>query len=136
MINYTVFTDGAYSFAREQGGCAFVILNAEGKEVAEYSKCFVNCTNNQMEMMACIIALESIKTPSEILIMSDSMYVIGTYTKNWRRKKNQKLWERFDKAIAFHKKVDFQHVKGHEDNLYNNRCDQLAVEATKICLTK
>ena len=102
MTDYTIFTDGAYSFARKQGGCAFVILNSKGKEVAEYSKCFVNCTNNQMEMMACIIALESIKTPSEILIMSDSMYVIGTYTKNWRRKKNQKLWERFDKAIAFH----------------------------------
>lgn len=132
VIDYTIYTDGAYSFARKQGGCAFIILNSEGREVAEYSKYFINCTNNQMEMMACIIALESIKAPSNIMILTDSMYIVGTYAKNWKRKKNHELWKRFDKAIEFHKSVKFQHVKGHEDNIYNNRCDKLAVDATKI----
>lgn len=128
---YTIYTDGAYSSSRKKGGCAFIILNDNNEIVAEYSKYFYKCTSNQMEMMACIIALESISEPSEILIYSDSMYVVGTYTLNWRRKANQHIWQRFDKAIAKHKKVDFKHVKGHESNEYNNRCDELAVLATQ-----
>lgn len=129
---YIVYTDGAYSSSRGQGGCSFIILNENKEQIIEYAKAFTNCTNNQMEMLACIIALESIKVPSRVLIYSDSMYVVGTYTKNWKRKKNLKLWKRFDKAIAFHKEVTFQHVYGHQNNEFNNKCDDLAVSASKI----
>ena len=132
--DYIIYTDGAYSSSRDQGGCAFVILNNSELEVFRYNKGFLKCTNNQMEMMACIIALESIKVSSNINILSDSMYVVGTYTKNWKRKKNINLWKRFDKAISFHKKVDFIHVKGHAEDKYNNICDELAVEASQMVL--
>jgi len=132
LNNYTVYTDGAYSHTRKVGGCAFIILNQDNEVLIEYSKYYTSCTSNQMEMIACILALESIKTPSSITIISDSMYVIGTYTLNWKRNKNKNLWTRFDKAIAFHKNVSFVHTKGHEDDFYNNKCDKMAVEATKI----
>lgn len=128
---YNIYCDGAYSSSRKQGGCAFIILNDQNQVVVEYNKMFKNTTNNQMEMLACIIALESIKIPSEISIYSDSMYVVGTMTLNWKRRKNKKLWKRFDDAVLKHTNVNFYHVKGHEDNYYNNRCDQLAVEASQ-----
>ena len=130
-MKYTIYTDGAYSFAREKGGCAFVILNEQNNEVARFSKSYIHCTNNTMEMMACILALESIKTSSEIILYTDSMYVVGTYTKNWKRNKNLELWQRFDKAIAKHIHVQFYHTKGHASDKYNNICDELAVEKTK-----
>lgn len=128
---YTIITDGAYSSTRNQGGVGIIILDAEGYEVLEYSKTFINTTNNQMEMMACIIALEAITEPSEVTIISDSQYVIGCASKGWKRKKNVALWKRFDKAMNFHTKVTFEWVKGHLDNLYNNRCDELAVKASQ-----
>lgn len=128
-MNYVVYCDGAYSSARNQGGIAFII-SKDDKIIAEYSKMYKNTTNNRMEQLAAIVALESIKNPSEITIITDSMYVVGTYTQNWKRKKNIDLWERFDKAIARHTKVNFLWQKGHTDNLYNNYVDKLAYNAS------
>lgn len=130
MSTYRVYTDGAYSSARNQGGIGFVILK-DDKEVARYSKMYKNSTNQRMEQMAAIVALESITIPSKITIISDSQYVVNTYTKNWKRKANLDLWERFDKAIEFHTKVEFLWTKGHADDQYNKICDKLAQEASK-----
>lgn len=130
-MKYVCYTDGAYSNTRNQGGIGILFLR-DDKEVGRYSKMYKNTTNQRMEQMAAIVALESIKTPSEVTIISDSQYVICTYTKNWKRKVNLDLWERFDKAIAFHTKVNFEWVKGHADNQYNKICDRLAQEASKI----
>lgn len=130
MSAYRVYTDGAYSSARNQGGIGFVILK-DDKEVARYSKMYKNTTNQRMEQMAAIVALESITTPSEVTIVSDSQYVVCTYTKNWKRKANLDLWKRFDTAIAFHTKVDFSWTKGHAEDQYNKICDKLAQEASK-----
>lgn len=130
-MTYEVYTDGAYSFNRKQGGCAFIILKGE-QQVASFSTHFINCTNITMEVMACILVLEAIKVPSDINLYTDSMYVIGCCTLGWDRKKNKSLLNRLDKAIAFHLNVNFFHVKGHEDNKYNNLCDKLAVESTQI----
>lgn len=130
MSKYVVFTDGAYSSARNQGGIGFVILK-DDKEVARYSKMYKNSTNQRMEQMAAIVALESITTPSEVTIVSDSQYVVCTYTKGWKRKANLDLWKRFDAAIAFHTKVEFSWVKGHENDQYNKICDKLAQEASR-----
>lgn len=130
MSKYTVYTDGAYSSARNQGGIGFVILK-DDKEVARYSKMYKNSTNQRMEQMAAIVALESITTPSEVTIVSDSQYVVCTYTKNWKRKANLDLWKRFDAAIAFHTKVEFLWVKGHDKDEYNNIADKLASNASK-----
>lgn len=130
MNKYVIFTDGAYSSARNQGGIGFVILK-DDKEVARYSKMYKNSTNQRMEQMAAIVALESISTPSEVTIISDSQYVVCTYTKNWKRKANLDLWKRFDAAIAFHTKVEFLWVKGHDKDEYNNIADKLASNASK-----
>lgn len=130
MSTYRVYTDGAYSNTLNQGGIGFIILK-DGEVVARYSKMYKNTTNQRMEQMAAIVALESIKTPSEVTIISDSQYVVCTYTKNWKRKANLDLWERFDKAIAFHYKVDFCWTKGHAEDQYNKICDKLAQEASK-----
>lgn len=129
-MKFRIYTDGAYAPTINQGGIGFVVLK-EDKKIFEYSKMFKNTTNNRMEQMACIVALESIKNPSEIDIVTDSMYVVGTYTLNWKRKKNIDLWERFDKAISKHIKVNFKWVKGHDRDKYNNECDKLAQEASK-----
>ena len=92
---------------------------------------YKNTTNQRMEQMAAIVALESITTPSEVTIISDSQYVVCTYTKNWKRKANLDLWKRFDAAIAFHTKVNFSWTKGHAEDQYNKICDKLAQEASK-----
>lgn len=130
MSSYICYTDGAYSGTRNQGGIGFIILK-DGKEVARYSKMYKNTTNQRMEQMAAIVALESIATPSEVTIISDSQYVVSTYTKNWKRKANLDLWKRFDKAIAFHTKVEFLWVKGHDKDEYNNIADKLASNASQ-----
>lgn len=132
--NYTVYSDGAYSIQREQGGIAFVILNNANEKIAEYSKTFLKSTSQRMEQLAAIIALESIKTPSDIKLFTDSQYVVCTYTKNWKRKANLDLWERFDKIIAFHNSVDFEHVKGHAGDKHNEYVDTLAFNASKVII--
>lgn len=131
MTDYIIITDGAYSFNRDQGGIGLIIIDKEGYEVLEYSKPYINTTNNQMEMMACIVGLEAINEPSVINIITDSQYVIGCAAKGWKRKKNIKLWKRFDKAINFHKEVFFTWTKGHASDQYNIRCDKLAVIASQ-----
>lgn len=129
-MTYRVYTDGAYSSARNQGGIGFVILDENDNEVARYSKMYKNSTNQRMEQMAAIVALESISVPSEVTIISDSQYVVCTYTKNWKRKANLDLWERFDAAIAFHTKVTFEWTKGHANDPNNKICDKLAQAAS------
>lgn len=129
MSNYVVYTDGAYSAMRNQGAIAFIILK-DNKCVSRFSKIINNTTNQRAEQLACIYALESIKTSSNITIYSDSAYVVNTYNAGWKRKANLDLWDRLDKAKDKHN-VTFIHVKGHSDNLYNNLCDFLATNESK-----
>lgn len=125
MNSYVIYADGAFSPTRNVGGIAFIILNNNEQIIASFSKKFINTTNQRMEQLAVAIALESIKNPSNILIYSDSAYVINTYEKNWKRKCNLDLWNRLDKAKSKHN-VSFQHIKGHNGNKYNEYCDYLA----------
>lgn len=137
--DYVVYTDGAYSPLRDQGGIGVVLLDENDKVLYQYSKAFKGVTNNKMELAAVIVALLLIKTPiSSLTIKTDSQYVIGCATKGWKRKKNVKLWKKFDDIIAEKKKlisdIKFEWVKGHADNYYNDLCDELAVAATKELL--
>lgn len=125
-----VYTDGAYSSSRNQGGLGIVFIK-DNKVIAKFSKTYKNTTNNRMELMAVIIALQSIKDENEITIYSDSMYVIGTATQGWKRKKNLDLWEKYDAVIDLFKTVTFKHVKGHSTNMFNNLCDEMAVAASQ-----
>lgn len=135
MLDYEIYTDGAYSSSRNQGGIGIVVLR-DGEKVFKYSKGFRETTNNQMELIAVITALRAIKNKIHSLtIYSDSMYVIGCATLGWKRKKNVELWQLFDKAFTKAKNlvespINFEHVKGHSNNVYNNLCDEIAVKAS------
>lgn len=140
-MHLVIYTDGAYSSAREQGGLGIVMLE-DSKKILEYSNKYQRTTNNQMELGAIIIALRLIKKEYEsIVIYSDSMYCIGCATLGWKRKKNVKLWQEFDKQLKrvseLCSDIKFIHVKGHqsdtsEDTKWNNYCDKLAVKASQL----
>jgi ribonuclease HI len=132
----SIYTDGASRGNPGPGGFGVVMLfGALRKEIAEG---FRLTTNNRMELMSVIIALEALKKEgTAVTIYSDSKYVVdsvelkwvfGWEKKNFKDKKNPDLWIRFLKAYRQHN-VKFVWVKGHASNKENNRCDELAVEA-------
>lgn len=129
-----VYTDGAYSPSRDMGGYAFVVLE---NDVKIYSYFFneENTTNNRMEITAVIKALywleENKKSSEDIVIYTDSMYVIGSMTKNWKRNKNIDLFDELDQIYNKFKSILFMHVKGHSGDKYNELCDKLAVVASQ-----
>lgn len=129
-----IYTDGAYSSSRDMGGFAFVVL--ENKEKI-YSYFFnePNTTNNRMEITAVLKALywlkEVGKLDEDIIIYTDSMYVIGSMTKNWKRNKNVDLFSELDNIYKQFKTIVFMHVKGHSGDKYNELCDKLAVIASQ-----
>lgn len=138
MISYECYTDGAYSSSRNQGGIGIVFLR-NGEKIFSYSKGYKDTTNNRMEIIAALSALAALKKPMDSLtIYTDSMYVIGCATKGWKRKKNVALWRRFDEEMKrvseLCSNIQFQHVKGHADNHWNNYVDELAVTASQELL--
>lgn len=134
-VNYTVYVDGAFSSSKNQGAVGIIFLK-DGKIILEWSKMYKGVTNNLMELGAVIIALRLIKKPiSSLTIYTDSMYVIGCATKGWKRNKNLKMWEEFDKQYNRVRELcpnlQFIHVKGHSGDKYNERVDKLAVIASQ-----
>ena len=127
-----IYTDGAYAPSRRQGGWAFVVLKDKVKIHSAFFP-VKDTTNNRMEIQAAIEACRwSIEQGiEEITIYSDSMYVIGTMTLNWKKKLNTDLWlEMFELTEKI--EVNWLHVKGHSGDKYNDLCDALAVEASKV----
>lgn len=133
--NYILYTDGAYSSLRDQGGVGLIILK-DNKKILEYSRMYKGVTNNIMELGAVIIGLKAIKNCIDsLVIFTDSMYVIGCATKGWKRSKNKSLWKEFDKQFQrvqeLCSNIEFRHVKGHNGDLYNEEVDKLAVKASQ-----
>ena len=133
--NYVLYTDGAYSSLRDQGGIGLIILK-DNKKILEYSRMYKGVTNNVMELGAVIIGLKAIKNCiNSLIIFTDSMYVIGCATKGWKRSKNKSLWKEFDKQFqrvqTLCSNIEFKHVKGHNGNAYNEEVDKLAVKASQ-----
>lgn len=136
MAKVAVYTDGGASGNPGPGGWGAVLIS--GKHRKEMNGAFRLTTNNRMELLAVIKALEAMKNPgTEVTIYSDSKYVVDSVTKKWvfgwvkkgfKDKKNPDLWKRFLKIYAVHK-VDFVWVKGHAGNELNERADRLAVSA-------
>ena len=133
-----IYTDGSSRGNPGPGGYGSVLsYNGNEKEISEG---FRKTTNNRMELLAVIVALESLKTTKiPVKIYSDSKYVIDAITKGWLKtwiqknfkgKKNKDLWLRYDK-ISMKFQITFEWVKGHAGNIKNERCDVLAVEASK-----
>ena len=134
----TVYTDGACSGNPGPGGWG-AVLQYKGVE-KEISGGERETTNNRMELTAVISALECLKEPCVVELYSDSRYVIDALEKGWAegwRKKgwkrsgkepalNPDLWETLLNLVEKHE-MHYHWVKGHEDNVYNNRCDELAV---------
>jgi len=125
-----IYTDGAYSSSRDQGGWAYVVTE-NGEKIASAFFPERNTTNNRMEILGAMEACSWAKANGHpnVTIITDSMYVIGTMTKNWKRKKNVDLWVQFDEIVK-DMNVTFEHVKGHAGNKYNELCDVLAVQAS------
>ena len=133
-----IYTDGAASGNPGPGGYGIVMI--AGKHRKELAEGFRMTTNNRMELLAVIVALETIKTQgSEVLVTSDSKYVVDAVEKGWlfnwqkkgfKGKKNPDLWRHF---LVVYKKhtVRFEWVKGHNNHPENERCDALAVFASK-----
>jgi ribonuclease HI len=134
-----IFTDGACKGNPGPGGWGAVLRwNGHEKELAGGE---AETTNNRMEMMAAIVALETLKRPSSVVLTTDSVYVRDGITKwihGWKRngwrtaaKKpvaNAELWQRLDAACAPHQ-VDWRWVKGHAGHAENERADTLASDA-------
>lgn len=127
-----VYADGAYSSSRKQGGWAFVVIEDDIKIHSDFFP-VKDTTNNRMEIEAIIEACIWLKANnySEVEIFSDSMYVIGTMTLNWKRKKNNDLWEKIDE-VTKDLSITWIHVKGHSGDKYNELCDALAVQASQV----
>ena len=135
-MSIIIYTDGSAKGNPGNGGYGIVMMSGSYRK--ELKQGFKLTTNNRMELLAVIIALESVKKEnSEITIYSDSKYVIDSVEKKWvfgwekknfNKKKNPDLWIRFLKIYRL-QKVSFIWVKGHANNKENERCDFLAVEA-------
>jgi len=140
MINekgLTIYTDGAARGNPGRGGYG-AILMWKGK-VKEISQGFKHTTNNRMELLSVIAALESLNRKGlDIQIYSDSKYVVQAVNEKWLDKwiatnfkggkKNSDLWSRYYKLSKDHS-IQFIWVKGHASNPYNQRCDELATAA-------
>lgn len=139
MNDWVIYTDGSYRSSLDQGGIGVVWLK-NGKKVQEFSKGFKGETNNTMELKAILVALISIKKPINSLeIVSDSEYSIGVLTKSWKPKKNIELISKIKKQIIETQKlvdspIKWTHVRGHQDNEFNNLCDKLATNASSMIL--
>ena len=136
MLPIEIFTDGSSRGNPGPGGYG-VILRC-GEHYKELSGGFPETTNNRMELTAVIVGLEAVRRPNaEIILYSDSRYVVDSVNKGWvfgwerkrfEKRLNADLWIRFLEVYRRHR-VRFVWVKGHADNPMNNRCDQLAVAA-------
>ena len=133
----TIYTDGAARGNPGPGGYGIILMSGNLRK--ELSAGYKHTTNNRMELLAVIVALESLKIPgSDVTIYTDSKYVADAVTKGWvftwvkkrfKGKKNQDLWMRFLDIYSEHQ-VKFIWVKGHANNPLNERCDELAVSAS------
>ena len=136
-MSIRIYTDGSAKGNPGPGGYGIVLLSDEGhrKEVA---KGYRRTTNNRMELLSVIVALEMLKSrPTDVLVYSDSKYVVDAVEKKWvfnwekkyfDKKKNVDLWKRFLVVYRQHN-IKFIWVKGHANNVENERCDKLAVAA-------
>lgn len=130
MIKYEIYTDGAYSSSRNQGGWAFIVIKDNELVFKSFSG-LMDTTNNRMEMMATLKALEYIKINllEDVVVISDSMLVIETLKGNWKMKKNVDLWPLLLDLVEG---VTFKHVKGHNGDKWNEECDKWAVFGSNL----
>ena len=143
MKKVEIYTDGACrGNGKENTIGAYGIVFLYNEHIKEVKRAFLNTTNNIMELTAVIVALNMLKEPCDVTILSDSAYVTNAINNGWLKKwqangfktsnkepvKNKELWQKLIELLDYHK-VSFVKVKGHSNCQYNNRCDELANEA-------
>jgi ribonuclease HI len=142
-----LFTDGACSGNPGPGGWGFILRHPATGKTIERSGGEAESTNNRMELMALIAGLEALNRRTDVEVITDSAYVADGCAKwlpGWKRNgfmrrdgrqlkpvKNRDLWERLDALLAKHQ-VRFTQVRGHTGHPENERCDELAVAASKM----
>jgi ribonuclease HI len=140
MEEVTIYTDGACSGNPGPGGWGAILMYKENKKEISGGK--KDTTNNVMELTAVIEALKLLKFPCKVKLYSDSAYVVNAFLQNWvinwqrnnwktadkKEVKNKELWQELVELTNIHD-ITFIKVKGHSDNEYNNRCDELARKA-------
>ena len=147
MKDVIIYTDGACSGNPGPGGWgAILIYKNTYKEISGGKK---ETTNNEMELTAVVESLSLLKEKCNVMLYSDSSYVVNAVNKKWltnwknngwinSKKKtlpNLALWKKLDTLLELHR-VTFVWVKGHSDNEYNNRCDNLAVVERNIYMNQ
>ena len=142
ISDVVIYTDGACSGNPGPGGWAAILMAGGAKK--ELSGGEANTTNNRMELMGVISGLKALTRPCNVEVHSDSAYVVNAFSQNWIGKwasngwknsakadvANTDLWKELLELTKIHN-VTFVKVKGHTDNEYNNRCDELAVMESK-----
>jgi ribonuclease HI len=143
MAKLFAYTDGACSGNPGPGGWGALLRAMDGSQIVK-ERCLsggeANTTNNRMELLAAINALETLEKPSKLIIITDSQYVkngVTDWIHGWKRNgwktsakkpvKNVELWQRLDAAQARHD-VTWKWVKGHAGHPENERADELARE--------
>ena len=139
----TIYTDGVCSGNPGPGGYGVILMDQDGRR-KELSQGYKRTTNNRMELLGVIVALESLKVPCNVKIFSDSQYIVNAindgWLKNWVargwRKADKKpvlnpdLWKRLLTMLEKHS-VTFSWTRGHAGDPNNERCDELAVAASR-----
>ncbi|MGB9097391.1 ribonuclease HI [Erwinia sp.] len=131
-----IFTDGSCLGNPGPGGYGAILRY--GKHEKTFSEGYFLTTNNRMELMAAIVALEALTQKCEVVLSTDSQYVrqgITTWIHNWKKRgwkttdkkpvKNVDLWKRLDSALSHHE-IKWEWVKGHAGHVENEQCDELA----------
>ena len=142
MKEIDIYTDGACSGNPGPGGWGVVLIYQENKK--ELSGYQPETTNNRMELFAAIQGLSALKESCVVNLYSDSSYLVNAFEKHWIEKWQRNGWKTSTKSpvenqdllklLLIHVRkhqVRFIKVKGHSDNQYNNRCDEMAVAAIK-----
>lgn len=143
MEEVVIYTDGACSGNPGPGGWGSILMYKGNKKEISGGK--EDTTNNVMELTAVIEGLKLLKFPCKVKLYSDSAYVVNAFIQKWiygwlkngwvnsnkEPVKNKELWQELYDLTKIHE-VEFIKVKGHSDNEYNNRCDELARNAIKL----
>lgn len=142
MEKVIIYTDGACSGNPGPGGWGAILMYKDNKK--EISGGRKDTTNNVMELTAVIEGLKMLKFPCDVEVYSDSAYVVNAFNQKWINSwiknnwktsgkepvKNKEIWQELYELTKIHN-VKFIKVKGHSDNEFNNRCDEMAREAIK-----
>lgn len=142
MKEIILYTDGSCSKNPGPGGWGAILQYKEHK--LELSGGAVSTTNNQMELTGVIEGLKALNEPCKVELYTDSQYIVNAINKGWLRNWQKNGWKKADKSPVLNKElwleiialltkheVNVNWVKGHAENEYNNRCDQMAVAQTK-----